>query len=403
MIQVKRLEQILRALGRRTNSISLLMVEVPNMQEIHIATIETIHQNCINLKKFYSGALRINDNRFCEQTFRPLLGRLERIDMQMGVVRGANTFADCRKLKEWKLEIFYGFNGDSLNFHFPELRSVNFSKVDEIDNKHLEPFLMKNPQLKNIILTRCAIDTNILALLAKHVPAVEEIAMNFRRSLVKRSDMQKNLKYLIELKQLKALNLDCMGQIVGNTLTKMTETGSALNRIGLFCVQWDNKIVNALANLKDLKSLHLCNIVGLNDERLALLSTNLNGLNDLTLKFIRNITMTGVMKLMAECQRLTTANLVFEKMTPISTDRYMKLLEAIEKRPERIKLTITLWGTTIPLKLSRDLLNKNLDVLEINLERDDLNKNVDFDFFCESSDGGYDLVSFTPPSSCNIN
>lgn len=37
------------------------------------------------------------------------------------------------------------------------------------------------------------------------------------------------------------------------------------------------------------------------------------------------------------------------------------------------------------------------------MEEDELNKNIDFDFFCHSADGGYDLVSYSPPAECTIN
>lgn len=374
-----------------------------NNDDVHMATIKSINNSCPNLKDFYAAGLFIRNKQFNEQTLRPFFGRLEKIILQMGGFEGVNTFADCKTLKEWTQEIFYGFEGDCLKFHFPELRSINFSKVDEIDNKHLEPFLLKNPQLKSMTLTRCTIDPKILELISKHVPKMEEFSFNFRRSLVHRSDMQKNLKFLLELKHLKALNLDCIGVGVGETLMKMAEKGISLTRVGLFCCPWENKLIEAFANLKDLKSLHLSNITGLNDEFLGHLSKSLIGLTDLTLKFVKNINMDGVIKLMAECQRLSTANLGLKKMATISTDRYNLLLEAIKNRPEKSKLTITLWGSKNNLKLSKDLLKRNLEFLEIRSEDDELNKNTGFDFHCESADGGYDLIGFAPPPGCNIN
>lgn len=55
-----------------------------------------------------------------------------------------------------------------------------------------------------------------------YVPKIEEFAFNFRRSLVHKSDMQKNLKYFLEFEHLKALNLDCIGADMGDTLMKMS-------------------------------------------------------------------------------------------------------------------------------------------------------------------------------------
>jgi len=93
----------------------------------------------------------------------------------------------------------YGFDGDHLNYSFPELNTLKLSKVDEIDEDHLDQFLSKNPQLKKIEVTRCAIKPNVLHLLAKYVPSIEAVAFNFRRALLKQNYMKLNLKYLLEL------------------------------------------------------------------------------------------------------------------------------------------------------------------------------------------------------------
>lgn len=379
------------------------MVGAMNNDQVHMATIKSINNSCPNLKEFCAAGLFIRNEQFNVQTLQPFFGRLEKIILQMGGFDGVNTFADCKKLKEWTQEICYGFQGKSLNFNFPELRSIDFSKVDQIDNEHLEPFLSKNPQLKRIKLTRCTIDPQILELISERVPNVEEIAFNFRRSLVKRSDMQKYSKCLLGMAHLKTLNLDCVGAAMGDTLTKMAAKKILLSRVGLFCCPWENKLNKAFSDLKDLKSLHLSNITGLSDECLGHLSPSLIGLTDLTLKFIDNITTDGVMKLMTGCPRLTTANVGLKKTTTISTDRYNLLLEAIKERPEKSKLTMTFWGSKNPLKLSKDLLKSSFEFLEIRSEKEESNTNTDFDFFCESADGGYDLVSFAPPPGCVIN
>ncbi len=402
--QLKRLQQILRAVGVHVKSVGILMMGAMCAYDVHNETVKSIDIGCPNLKKFYAAGLSLHKKQFNDTTMKLFFGRLEEIILQMCQVEGLNTFADCKKLKEWRQEIFYGFNGKCLNFNFPELRYINFSKVDEIDNQHLVPFLSKNPQLKSMTLTRCTIDPKILELISKHVPAIEELAFNFRRSLVHRHDMQKNVKHLLKLERLKALNLDCVGVAIGDTLMKMADKNSPLNRVGIFCCPWEKKLIKAFANLKNLKSLHLSNVTGLNDESLGLLTPSLIGLTNLTLKFIKNVTIDGVLTLMAQCQHLTTATLCLKKMTTISTARYNLLLESIKKRPEKIKLTITVWGSKNPLRLSKDLLKENLEYLEIILVERGLNNNTDFDFYCDSADGGYDLVSYTPLGKCcNVN
>ncbi|KAG4075151.1 hypothetical protein HA402_006168 [Bradysia odoriphaga] len=391
------------------------MMGAMNMDEIHMETIKAVDSNCPNLQTFYAAGLFTRDKRFNHQILKKFFGRLENIVLQMGCVDGVGVFSDCKKLKEWTQEIFYGFEGECLNFNFPELRSINFSKVDNIDNQHVEPFLSKNPHLKSVTFTRCTIDTEILKLITKHVPAIEEISFNFRRSLVRRSDMQKSLKYLCELEHLKSLNLDCVGAPMAGILKKMAEKSHSMNRVGLFCCPWESKLIEAFASLKDLKSLHLSNITGLTDDCLRQLTGSVAGLTDLTLKYIENITMDGVITLMIGCQRLTTATLLLLRTSTISTARYNMLLEAIKSRPEKIKLTVDLWGSKNPLKLSKDLLKQNLEFLEIRSNEDELNSNTSFDFYCDSVDGGYDLVCYSPshflggrqapggPQSCNVN
>lgn len=375
-----------------------MMGEINN-GDVHMSSIKSVNDNCPNIKEFYAAGLFIYNEEFSIQTLKPFFGRLEKIVLQHGGFGDVKTFADCKKLKEWTQENLYGFDGSSLNLNFPELRSINFSKVDQVDNEYLALFLSKNPQLKSISLTRCTITPKILELLSRHVPNIEEFAFNFRRSLVRRCGVQKNLKHLLELKNLKVVNLDCVGVAMGDTLMNMASY-SSLKRVGLFCCPWDNKLIEAFGNLKNLQSLHLSNVTGLNDECLEQLSPSLIGLTDLTLKFIDSIIINGVLKLMIECQRLTTVNLCLKKMTTISNDRYNMLLEAIKKRPEKSKLTITLWGSTNPLKLPKDLLKKNIEFLEIRSEEEEVNKNTDFDFYCDSADGGYDLINYAPPPCC---
>lgn len=380
------------------------MMVATNNDEVHMATIKAIDENCANLKEFHAAGIFIRNEQFNERTLRPFFGRLEKITLQRGGFGGVNMFADCKKLKEWSQEIFYDFDGSSLNYDFPELRSIDFSKVAGIENEHMERFLSKNPQLKSLTLTRCTISPKILKSISKYVPNIEEIALNFRRSLIHRSDMQNNLKYLLELRHLKALNLDCVGVTMEDTLMKMAEKEIPSDRIGLFCCQWGSKLCNAFANMKHLKSVHLSNISGLNDECLRHLSENLIGLTELTLKFIETITLDGVIKLITQCQLLTTVNFGLEKLTTLSTDRYNMLIEAIKNRPEKSKVTMTLWGSTNPLKIQNDFLKQNLELLEIVLMRGELNKDTDFDFYCDTADGGYDV--FVAPSSrgcCIIN
>lgn len=298
--QLKQLERVLQALGNRTKYVGLLMMGAMNNDDVHMAMIKSISNSCPNLKEFYAAGLFIPSECFNAQTLRPFFGRLEKIVLQMGGFDGANTFADCKQLIEWHQEMFYGFD---VNSKFLALRAINFSKVDEIDNVHLEPFLSKNPQLKSITLTRCTIDP------AKHA-------------------------LLLKLKYLKALHLDCVGAAVGDTLTKMAETGVPLNIVGLFCCPWDSTLIKTFANFKDLRSLHLANITGLTDDCLVHLSS-LIALTDLTLKFIENITMDGVIKLMSACERLSTVNLVLKKRqpsVPIGTISFLKLSKIVRKK-----------------------------------------------------------------------
>lgn len=399
-IQINKLQNVLQTLGSRTKSVGILMMGAMNNYEVHMTTIRSIKDTCPNLKEFYAARLVIQSEKFNVETLRPFFGRLEKIVLQFCLFDGMKTYAECKALQEWTQEMGYGFNGKCLHFRFPQLRSINFSKVDDIYNKQMEQFLSNNPQLKSIKLTRCEIHPGIFELIWKHVPNVEEFAFNFRRSLVRRSHMRENLKYLLELKQLKSFSLDCVGVAMGDAMMKIAEQNDSLNSVGLFCCPWEHKLITAFANIKGLTSLHLSNVTGLNDERLKLLSFSLIGLTDVTLKFIENITTDGVIKLITKCQRLTTVNLVMKKMTTISADRYNILIEAIRKRPDQLKLTITFWGWKNPLKLSKDLLERNLEFLEIHTKREELNENSEFDYYCDSADGGYDLVGVIDQLNC---
>lgn len=217
------------------------MMGAMNDEKIHKATIQQIISHCSNVKEFYAAALHIKDKQFNSLILRPFFGRLEQIVFQHSQFGDSNDlFADCKKLKVWNLEIMYGFERDFINFNFHDLEIVTFSKVDNIDNENLARFFSKNPQLKKIEVTRCTITPKIIKLLAEYVPNIEQFAFNFRRSLMKRSDMAKNLKYLLELQHLTALNLDCCGVPLADTLAVMVEKNIPLERVGLFCCPWQD-------------------------------------------------------------------------------------------------------------------------------------------------------------------
>lgn len=402
-IQLKRLEDVLRAIGEHLNYIGLLLMGAMNDSETHKAAVNLIISHCPNLKEFYAAAMYINDKNFNSSILRPLFGRLEQIHLQMSSLNGANDlFANCKNLKGWTQEIMYGFDGQRLNFNFPNLELINFSKVDGIDNKTVGQFLSKNAQLKYIELTRCAIDPNILKLLAEHAPNIEKLSFNFRRSLIERSDMGRNLKYLLELKHLRALNLDCCGTPMADALTDMAVKHIPLERVGLFCCPWQNAFISCFENMNALESLNLTNVTGLNDEYLELLSKSLTQLQDLTLKYINQITIDGVIRLVSVTNRLVQMQLCLNKVI-ITDERYKLLLDAIKKRPEQCKLTIILWGLEHCIEVPKNVLKRNVDFLEIISEGGEMNKNTSFDYYCAGDDGGYDLDVYHPTPNCNVN
>lgn len=405
--QLNRLEVALQALGQSITYIGLIMMGAINDEVTHKATLNSVILHCPNLKALYAAALYIKDQQFASLTLKPFFGRLEKITLQMSTLDGTNDiFSDCKNLKQWHQQILYGFDARRLNFNFPKLETIIFSKVDNIDNETLTPFLMKNPQLKRIDLTRCAINPTILMLLAKHVPNLEAFAFNFRRQLINQNDMLENLKYLLEMQHLWAINLDCCGIPVAGTILKIGEKKIPLERVGLFCCPWQNMFIKSFASLKDLKSLTLANIEGLTDDYLGNLSESLSQLVDLTLKYNKRVTINGVIKLVNGAKRLTDINLCLEKLS-MNGEQYNLLLEAVKGRPETCKLTVNFFGLDHSIRVSRDLLNRNVDILEIYSEDYDINRNTDFDFYCGGDgggdDGGYDLVTYAPSPNCNVN
>jgi len=174
-----------------------------------------------------------------------------------------------------------------------------------------------------------------------------------------------------------------------------------LQRVGLFCCPWQNKLIDAFGDMS-LTSLNLTNITGITDDHLLSMSKKLNQLTDLCLKYNNDITINGVINFVRGVHQLTTIQLCLKKML-INLDVYNQLLDIVKGRSEKCKLTISLWGLKNTVTVKTVTLKKNIDFLEVISEEDELNSNTEFDYYCGGDgiggDGGYDLVTFTP--NCN--
>lgn len=232
--------------------------------------LEMLAMHCSeDLKKLEFSRLDLTDE--LPPLLRPMLEQLDRLKLC------SCTFSDsvskilpkwCSQLQELHIHFIKAPIHDWYQ-PFPKLLKITFMNLGYLTNHDIEEILKCNSQLKNIKFNDCPnINTDILQSIAKYVPGVETLTVRLHG----RTKMNlKNVKCFSHLNKLQSLTLDFPARSSKFIVSALCVMGTAEIPLKEICVKYlklnrnVEQFVNEISKLKQLRTLNLYSIQGLED------------------------------------------------------------------------------------------------------------------------------------------
>lgn len=309
-----------------------------------------------------------------ENALRPLLLHLNKLSLRKCIY--SRRFAQM--LSIWSPEmrellLIQDHHGNKTSYEmqvdvilrqsFPKLVLLSLEKINNVKNNDLEEFLKLNPQLKKIGLIGCKnLDSSYFKSLATYVPNIEGIQID---GLSKVNGT--NLKYLSKFNCLHTLKLFhdykqsdrpvAPDTFMLSVLNEIHASNVRLQHLHVVCLREftsTEQLVDTIVKFKTLKDVWLVGVPSLEISHILRICKELDELSDLQLnglKFIMTATdLLEIIKcapklqsLQYACSHSTTASVGLKRAKEvggIDLDAYMKMVEFVGKRKEKIRLSI---------------------------------------------------------------
>lgn len=313
--------------------------------------------------------------KFNEQmtNFRPMFRNLEILSLtECNIKNNADNFlAACRKLKvlrinRCKLNKWY------LDHKFPKLQELHFIACDKLEHFHLNKLIRSNHTLKKLKLEFDEVySVDFFNLLYRNLPNLIELDIERRHyygydSRNNQQIMAQSLGRLTSLKVLK-LNYKTMASLmIASLMNELVKNHVPIEHLELFEVCINNDAINGISQLKHLKFVKLVNIYDLVDDDIIALAKELPQLKELYLDCFY-ITFNGIENVVAHANKLTWLVFYPGSGSQMTKKGYQKMLQSVQNRPEKLKLTIKTKSRAV--NVPDDVLLANQDWLRIPIER----------------------------------
>lgn len=288
---------------------------------------------------------------------------------------------DLRKLT---LEYINPHQISGLHQAYPKLTKLKLTGVDEAKNSDIEEFLKRNPQLKQISIITCdRIDNNIFKSIATYTPQIEKIHFFSNVPIQHNNEpICGQLNYLKELRMEfndlghKNYNVDDADNII-KILDEIGSAGISLRKLDLRSVDFNlivnggRRFVEAISKLKKLECLKMNDVCGLSATDFTDICDRLPELAELTLKAtFPTLNSTNVLNLIRfgkRLQKITFYGARPETKLCIDGDMYMKFVNVVQNRSEKIHLLIKLFDFEYTTNVPKELIKKYKDVLTLKI------------------------------------
>lgn len=230
----------------------------------------------------------------------------------------------------------------SLQYPLPNLKVFRLNEVAGISMNVLTTFLLMNPQLKEVCVTKCiGIEGSILKEIARNVPMIENIAY-----ISSSSQFVAHLSGFQRLAKLKTLKMDLKNDAnASNLFSQLIAKGIRLENLSLARCVWSDHLLNRLAGMRTLKSLGLYAVMGMDIGHLLYVVKNLENLTHLHFVECKGLNTEGFVDIVRAGRKLRQLQFhsPFNKVV-INNDTCRLLRTSVQKRAKKIPLEILAVG-----------------------------------------------------------
>lgn len=305
--------------------------------ERNASHLELVASHCgSTLKKLYFTGVTLNAAIL--QKFRPVFARLHILRVNRCELSNAfiQILRSCSELKA--LAIIESTGSWQLSgYNLPKLETVVLLKGN-FELHCMESFLECNPQIKNIMIRHVETTGNIISKIAQHLPLVESIVVRCRQDIIEQPSFGP-----VAFKSLKRLYIDCTPSRSASVITALAATRVPLEHLELY--DWNDSVVDAICNLKTIKTLYWFRARNLPLSQLIRICRQLSELVDLLVCRIyldadrHKLVATDLLTIVRNAPKLQRINF-WHNSIDISSEAYAILVEALQNRAVKTRLEI---------------------------------------------------------------
>lgn len=282
----------------------------------------------------------------------------------------AHLVGECTNLEQIAL-VKCNLQGVNVN----QMISRRFEKIEELHMVNcnfdvktdvLEHFIVSNLALTKLFLITSEIgNTRAIRLIGENLLKLQHLHLLL--SFDNFQDFQSDVKYLGRLRSLSHLSLDFQGLEVAPLATALAANNVPIKFLMISDGLIDDIAIDAISELRQITSLSMSIVNGLNEEHLTNLARNLPKIE---VMFLRSdvLTIDVLMEMLHHAKQLSIFHVRLADDTvifSINEDHYVAMVDTIRKRPEKRSVRIEIGGKNVELNAPDAMLQQNTDLLSI--------------------------------------
>lgn len=321
--------------------------------------------------------LSISSLRSSETLINPLLFvNLKHIELEYCTNPNLNQLLKvCPKLEILKIKSC-GEIENCLNQRFEQLKE--FHLVNSTENvESINTFIITNSSLTKLKWVNSFPHMRSIGLIGQHLQRLVELELGLESGLLdlefereEPTGFEASLQILSNLNSLKALKLSFKFNepwSIAPLLNALATNQSPLELILLNNAEITDAAIESMSELKQLNRIQLDNVDGLTNDHVIQLSKELPNLQHFCLKGDsgEDITVTALKTMIRYSMKLSRIEISKADSISINSSDYFTMLEIIQKRPDKIQLSIILTGHGDIVNVPEEIVAQNREYLLI--------------------------------------
>lgn len=300
---------------------------------------------------------------------QPLFAKLERLALEYCEFdhRMTDLLGVCKKLKKLCLDSCETESTAYITQNFPMLEEACLNDLENLSEDVMNGFVTSNPTLEKlkILCFSKTFTTRWFSSIGQHLPNLKELEI-FEDDCTIVGNFQEDIKFLGQLKSLQLLEIVLSSNPVEPLITSLVTNETPIQRLVLRNGVIDDKAVDGLLQLKQIKVLNLSKISNLSEENLIDIAKELPELEELYLFEVPDeIGTIAIKKVVKHAKKLLVLRLASMQGIEIDVDDYIAILKNVQSRPEKIKLMIEVVSDGDKVDVPEEMMNANREWLHI--------------------------------------